>query len=138
MKFSYLVVFVKDLDASLALYRDLLGFEVSHQYSEQDGTRVAFVVEKGKTPMKQASMLELVTTPGGADPQPHGYVIGLEVESLADTAELLERHGYILSEPYSPAPGYTNRDFKGPDGEDIGLMEVGSSIAQFHKDAPVP
>ena len=133
MKFTYLVIFVKDMDASLALYRDLLGFEVGFEYSEDDGTQVAFVVEPGKVPMKEAAMLELVTVPAGTDVRPAGYIIGLEVDSMAERAALLEANGYQLCEPYSPSPGYTNRDFKGPDGEEISLMEVDTAIAMFHK-----
>lgn len=134
MSFTYLVVNVKDMERSLSLYRDLLGFEVGYFDVEADGTQVAFVVPKGKRPMSEATMLELVTVPKDQPLKPEGFVIGIEVDSMADTTERLRQHGYALGEPYTPpGEGYLNVDFKGPDGEAISLMEVDFTIAAFHK-----
>lgn len=134
MSFTYLVVNVKDMERSLSLYRDLLGFEVNFFDVEADGTQVAFVVPKGKRPMSEATMLELVTVPEDQPLNPEGFIIGIEVDSMAETTAALREHGFTLGEPYSPpGVGYLNVDFKGPDGEGISLMEVDWAIAPFHK-----
>lgn len=134
MSFTYLVVNVKDMERSLSLYRDLLGFEVGFFDVEADGTQVAFIVPKGKRPMSEATMLELVTIPRDQPLKHEGFVIGIEVDSMAETTERLRQHGYSLGEAYTPpGAGYLNVDFNGPDGEAISLMEVDFTIAQFHK-----
>lgn len=136
MKFTYLVVFVRDIRATLGLYRDLLEFEVAFEYSEEDGTEVAFVVEPGKVPMRDAAMLEFVAPPGH-ESNAQGFAIGVEVGSLPDKVRLLQENGYQVTDPYSPAPGYVNADFQGPDGETVSLMQVDVSVAQFHRQVAV-
>lgn len=132
--FTYLVVNVKDMERSLSLYRDLLGFEVGYFDVEADGTQVAFVVPPGKRPMSEATMLELVTVPEDHPLNPDGFIIGIEVDSMAETTARLREAGYTLGEPYNPpGEGYLNVDFTGPDGEGISLMEVDWTIAPFHK-----
>lgn len=132
--FTYLVVNVKDMERSLSLYRDLLEMEVGYFDVEADGTQVAFVVPKGKRPMSEATMLELVTVPEDHPLKPDGFIIGLEVDSMAETTTRLREAGYALGEPYNPpGEGYLNVDFTGPDGEGISLMEVDWTIAPFHK-----
>jgi catechol 2,3-dioxygenase-like lactoylglutathione lyase family enzyme len=134
VSFTYLVVNVKDMERSLRLYRDLLGFEVGYFDTEADGTEVAFVVPKGKRPMSEATMLELVTVPKDQPLKPEGFVIGIEVDSMAQTTERLRQAGFALGEPYNPpGEGYLNVDFNGPDGEAISLMEVDFRIAPFHR-----
>jgi catechol 2,3-dioxygenase-like lactoylglutathione lyase family enzyme len=132
--FTYLVVNVKDMERSLSLYRDLLGMEVGFFDVEADGTRVAFVVPKGKRPMSGATMLELVTVPEDQPLDPAGFIIGIEVDWMAETTARLREAGYELGDPYTPpGEGYLNVDFVGPDGEVISLMEVDWAIAPFHK-----
>ncbi|MDR2347198.1 MAG: VOC family protein, partial [Bifidobacteriaceae bacterium] len=75
MSFTYLVVNVKDMARSLSLYRDILGLEVAYFDLEADGTEVAFVVPKGKRPMSEATMLELVTVPEDQPLHPEGFII---------------------------------------------------------------
>ena len=124
MKLSYVVVFVKNIDTSLAFYRDLLDLRLAFRYSEDDGTQVAFLVEKGEVPMKTQAMIELVAT-NEQPPTPSGFLVGVEVKSLDEKTALLHEHGYRLTRgPYSPDEAFLISEFKGPDGEDIGLMQV--------------
>ena len=125
VKISYFVVFVKDMEASLSFYRDLLGLEVAYRTTEADGSESAFVVEPGEVPMKRKAMIELVALPKGAAESPSSFIIGLEMESIADKAALLRERGYrVTKEPFSPDSGYLLTEFVGPNGEGIGLMQV--------------
>ena len=47
MTISYVVLFVKDMEKTLEVYRDAIGLEVSTRYQEGNDD-VAFLVEKGK------------------------------------------------------------------------------------------
>jgi len=124
VKFSYLLVFVRNMERSLAFYSGLLDLEIAYRTTEADGTEVAFLVEPGEIPMKEKAMIELVTVAAGEELRPSGFLIGLEVASLAPKSALLEEHGYQrVKGPYSPDEGYLISEFKGPDGEDVGLME---------------
>lgn len=127
MKFSYLLVFIEDIDKSLKLYRDILGFEVERRYMEEDGTEAAFIVEKGEVAMRNKAMIELVTIPRGHKPTPSGFLIGVQVHSLDEMTVKMMDNGYAkILGPYSPAPSFFISHFKGPDGEEIGLMQAGS------------
>lgn len=125
MKLSYVVVWVRDIERSLSFYRDLLDLEVRFRYSENDGTEVVFLVEKGQVPMKTQAMIELVTLPAAEEARPAGFLLGLEVASLEEKSALLLAHGYALTRgPYAPDDAFLISEFKGPDGEDVGLMQV--------------
>lgn len=121
MTISYVVLFVKDMEASLAVYRDAIGLEVNKRY--MDGVDdVAFLVEKGGTPMVDQPLLELVCNPKKARDLSSVF-LGFEVDSVSETAERMKKAGMkILNDPYSPGDGVTIITMSGPDNETIELM----------------
>ncbi len=130
MRFSYAVLYVKDMDRSIAFYRDILGLTVERSYSEEDGKiRKTFMIEQGKEPMVDWPMIELVSGMEDKSTVQSGHLLGFEVKSLAKTTALLEERGYKPdADPFSPAPGYRMTEFTGPDGEWIEVMEIDPAI----------
>ncbi len=122
MTISYVVLFVKDMEKTLEVYRDAIGLEVSTRYQEGNDD-VVFVVEKGKEPMKDDTLLEIVCNPEKAKVLDSVF-LGFEVKSLEETAEKLKKAGMrVINEPYSPGPDVSIITMSGPDGETIELMQ---------------
>lgn len=124
MTISYLVIWVKDMNTSLALYKDILGLEINQRYPNENGGEVVFLVEKGCTPMVDQPLLELIEDPMHQE-KGCGFIMGFEVESLAATSLCMEEKGIQkVKGPYSPASGVTISTFVGPDGEIFEVMEM--------------
>jgi catechol 2,3-dioxygenase-like lactoylglutathione lyase family enzyme len=120
---------VRDLDRSLALYRDVLGLEV----------RAAFDLHGNRFAMLEAGSgryLELVET--GADPRPGAdgdvfWHLALRSRHLESSLEAVRKFGCEITRPVTPLE-LVNRIgdrpfpvrvafFRGPDGEDVELIE---------------
>lgn len=133
MTFSYVELFVSNLETSVAFYRDVLGLEVEREYigqCETGETKVAFMVDPGKCPMVNGTLLELVE--GMPDKTPlRGFLLGFNVSSLAETTrKILNVGGKQICGPYSPAEGVFISEFYGPDGEEIGIVESHEANAE--------
>lgn len=120
---------VRDLDRSLALYRDLLGLDV----------RSAFDLHGNRFAMLQAGSdryIELVET--GTDPRPGAendvfWHLALRSRHLETSLEAVRKFGCEITRPITPLE-LVNRIgdrpfpvrvafFRGPDGEDVELIE---------------
>jgi lactoylglutathione lyase len=131
MKFSYFMVYVKDIEKNIAFYRDIIGLEVERRYTEDGNIQVAFMVEKGQRPMIDQPMIELVSGLPGESTIQSGHQIGIAVDSLTEMTELMRKNGYEqVNGPFSPEDGYTISEFMGPEGIRIGLMEVDARTAE--------
>ncbi|MCW5950679.1 MAG: VOC family protein [Propionibacteriaceae bacterium] len=125
VKFSYTHIYVSDLKASAAFYGDLLGLEVSREFVDEDGTRKAFLVEPGKEPMREATMLELAASSQEHPPVRGGVIIGLEVSSHDEVADRLADAGHTpVVGPFIAGGAFKISEYSGPDGERVGIMEV--------------
>jgi catechol 2,3-dioxygenase-like lactoylglutathione lyase family enzyme len=124
MTISYVVLFVKDIDASLSLYQNVLGLELKQRYTTEDGGEAAFLVEKGFTPMVDQPLLELVVDKSGKNDSPRGCLLGFEVASLDKATMMMNQKGFKkLHGPYSPEPSVKISTFEGPDNEIVELMQ---------------
>lgn len=122
MTVSYVVLFVKDMDEALAVYQGAIGLEVNQRYMDGKDD-VAFLVEKGGTPMVDQPLLEIVCNPEKAMDLASVF-LGFEVESLADATERMKKVGMrVINEPYSPGPGVSIITMTGPNNETIELMQ---------------
>lgn len=122
MTISYVVLFVKDMEKTLEVYRDAIGLEVNQRYRDGEDD-VAFLVEKGGTPMVDQPLLEIVCNPQKAR-ELSSVFLGFEVKSVPEAAERMKAKGMkVINEPYSPGPGVTIITMSGPDGETIELMQ---------------
>ena len=102
------ILAVSDVDASLAFYRDLLGFEVEATYDGPPyatlalaGTRLS-LAEQGHPAEDRPG----VTMAAPADPSQADAVLVVEVEDArAEYARLEARGARFLAEPYEPPWG---------------------------------
>lgn len=125
VKFSYMHMYVSDLSASVAFYGDLLGLEVARRFIDEDGTPKAFLVEPGKEPMHEATMLELAAASAEHPPVRGGVIIGLEVASHDEVAGRLADAGHTpLTGPFVAGGAFKISEYSGPDGEEVGIMET--------------
>lgn len=123
MTISYVVLFAKDMDKTLAVYCDAIGLEVNQRYNTDEGEDVAFLVEKGGKPMVDQPLLEIVVHPNKAKDLSSVF-LGFEVNSLEETAKKMKKAGMkVINEPYSPGPNVSIITMNGPDGETIELMQ---------------
>lgn len=122
MTISYVVLFVKDMEKTLSVYRDAIGLEVNKRY-EDNGDDVAFLVEKGGEPMVDQPLLEIVCSPAKAKDLSSVF-LGFEVDSVPEAIERMKKAGMrVINEPYSPDEGVTIVTMSGPDNETIELMQ---------------
>lgn len=123
MTISYVVLFAKDMEKTLAVYVDAIGLEMNQRYTTQDGEDVAFLVEKGGIPMVDQPLLEIVVHPDKAK-ELSSVFLGFEVKDLNASIEKMKTAGMtVIHEPYSPGDGVTIVTMSGPDGETIELMQ---------------
>ena len=123
MTISYVVLFAKDMEKTLAVYADAIGLEINQRYTTEEGEDVAFLVEKGGTPMVDQPLLEIVVHPDKAKGLSDVF-LGFEVKDLETSIEKMKAAGMtVIHEPYSPGEGVSIVTMTGPDGETIELMQ---------------
>ena len=123
MTISYIVLFAKNMEKTLSVYQNAIGLEVSERYTSEKGEDVAFLVEKGGTPMVDQPLLEIVVHPEKAKDLSSVF-LGFEVKSLSSATAKMKAAGMkVIHEPYSPAPNVKIITMTGPDGETIELMQ---------------
>ncbi|MCA1727393.1 MAG: VOC family protein [Actinobacteria bacterium] len=115
---SHVILFVADLDASVAFYRDVIGLDVrftEHGYAELDteGTRLA-LFERSRVP-------SLIRRSPGA-PGPTSEVV-LEVADAAGEAERLRALGVKATGPVDRPWGHRTVHVLDPDGHVVELAE---------------
>lgn len=117
MKFSFITLYVKDMEKSLACYRDTIGLAVLSRNATEDG-ELAFLGIEGEP------NIELIMSPTFAQNSYKGFSVGFEVESLEASTAVMEAAGYArLRGPIMPHPGAVFSFFDGPNGEEIQLIE---------------
>jgi lactoylglutathione lyase len=129
MKFSYVVLYVSDMDKSVSFYRDIIGLECERRYVEEDGVETAFMVTPGAQPMFGQPMIELVSGMPNMPTAQSGELFGFTVDDLEKTVQRLNEGSYpLLKGPYSPDPSCTIYEYRGPDGERIGVMNMKGAL----------
>ncbi|BFL46445.1 VOC family protein [Lactonifactor longoviformis] len=131
MMFSYFMLYVKDIDEHIEFYRDIMGLEMETYYEEEGGMndgmiKVAFMVDKGKRPMIDVPMIELVANSPDDAPVHCGYQIGIQVDSSQRVDKLMKEHGYpLINGPLYREDGrITLMEYVGPEGTRVATMEV--------------
>lgn len=116
---AHIGIFVKDMDASVKFYRDMLGFTVTDEY--QMGSRLVFC-------SIGTCLLELIQ-PKEYTPRVPGQVdhIAVEVENIEDLCDELRAKGVSIPGKIDfnadLLGGVKNVFFEGPDGERIEFFE---------------
>ena len=123
---------VADLDRSLALYRDVLGFTVRTSFVLLD--RRFAILETGNS-----GYLELVEWPDRVHPGREDDVIwhlALRTSDIERSFDAVSKAGYPITRPITPLDLVNTVNgvafslrvafFRGPDGEDVELLEDNS------------
>lgn len=131
MMFSYFMLYVKDIQEHIEFYRDIMGLEMETYYEEEGGMndgmiQVAFMVDKGKRPMFDVPMIELVANSPDDAPVHCGYQVGIQVDSSERVDKLMKEHGYpLINGPLYREDGrITLMEYVGPEGTRVATMEV--------------
>lgn len=130
MMFSYFMMYVKDIDEHIRFYTDIMGLECE-RHDEPDGgidggpIEVAFLYEKGKRPMIDIPMIELVANSPDAPPIHCGYQVGLTVDSVERVDKLMQENGYprINGPMYREDGRVTIMEYVGPEGLRVGIID---------------
>lgn len=130
MKFSYFMLYVKDIEEHIRFYRDIMGLEMQTYYEEEGGMnggmiKVAFMIQKGKIPMVDQPMIELVANSPDDAPVHCGYQVGITVDSVDRVHKLLTEAGYpMICGPLFREEGrVTMREYVGPEGCRVAILE---------------
>lgn len=113
---AHIGIFVKDKEASVKFYRDILGFTVTNTHNNLTFCNIG------------TCLLELVEVKD-YQPRPAGVVdhIAVEVENIEELCDSLRAKGVKMPETIGQMPdllgGTKNIFFEGPDGERIEFFE---------------
>lgn len=118
--FHHAMLYTRDLERSLAFYRDLLGFRVIDEYPRAyarllapkgKGTITIHVVERGRW----------------LDPKRGGMRLYFEVKPLAAFCKRLEKGGVVFDQPPQKMPwGWQHAYLRDPDGHELSLYWAGA------------
>ena len=118
MKLCWCTLHVKELEKSLAFYRDIVGLNVLRRFGAGPGMEIVFLGDEG-------SEFELMSD-GQNHPVDMGVDIslGFEVKSLDEQMALVQEKGFpIHSGPFQPNPHVRFFFIKDPDGLSIQFVK---------------
>ena len=125
MRFAHTMLRVKNLEASIGFYTDVLGMKVLKTMdNEEYKYTLAFL---GYGDIAEHTVLEL-TYNWGENEYHHGNAFGhlcMQVEDVCKTCEMIEQKGGVITRPAGPLKGGTQiiAFIKDPDGYQIELIE---------------
>ena len=119
MPFCWTTIHVRNMELSLAFYRDVAGLPLQSRRPAGPGTELAFLGD-GET------KLELIAS--ASEPNPKvgsGISTGFTVDSADTAMERMKAKGIAIeSGPFSPGPGLTFFFVKDPDGWLVQFVEM--------------
>ena len=118
MKFLWVTINVKDMDKSMAFYRDVVGMAVDRTMNPTPDMRIAFM-GAGET------KVELIYDPRGMD-RDYGkdLTLGFEVESIESISKALGAAGVAIeSGPHQPNPMLKFIYVRDPNGVRVQFVE---------------
>ncbi|MBR5429437.1 MAG: VOC family protein [Firmicutes bacterium] len=116
MRFAFVTLQVRDMEASLRFYRDLLGMEIARRFSPGPGTDVVFLSQGGL-------QLELICRQGVEPDAGGSFSLGFAVSDLDGELALLTAAGLTCGPVLRPAPRTRLSFCNDPDGNAVELIE---------------
>ena len=119
MKFVWTTLQVKDVDASVAFYEEVVGLKISHRIGAKRAHEIAFMTDGGNVLVE---LCEAQGLPAGT-PVGVGVSIGFETEDAQAKWDELKAAGYGVSPMISPAPTIKFFFVKDPDGYSVQIEQ---------------
>lgn len=118
MRLCWVTINVRDLDASLRFYGEVIGLRLDRRLAPAPGMDIVFLRD-GET------VIELIRNEKNAAPQQGKDIsLGFEVASLdATIAELRTKEGLAITGPFQPNPMIRFLYIEDPDGVKIQFVE---------------
>ena len=119
MKFCHVTLSVKNIEASLRFYQDIIGLNITRRFFAGPNTEIVFL-GSGDTEVELISGdTRNITEPG------NGISLGFVSESLEDTIKLLREKGYETDgKIISPNPHVSFFFVRDPDGYNIQFVKT--------------
>ena len=119
MNFAWTTLHVRDLEASLKFYQEIVGLPLKRRFSPNGTVELAFLGNDGE------SELELYYKPGDVTIICQGISIGFMCQvKLEDLLEKVKEQGYaVVSSIESPNPFMRFVHVSDPDGYQVQLIE---------------
>lgn len=114
IKVKYATIIVKDMEASIRFYKDVMGFEVDSDYHPQPGIVITLMKGKGE------AMIELIKD---TVHEAGFYSVGMDVQNLNTTLEELKSHGVKIAMGPLPTLVGSLAFIEDPNGVRIALIE---------------
>jgi len=118
-EFSTLMVYVKDMDRSVAFYGDVLGLPLQMKSPGWSQLTLPNGVPLGLHPMREAS------------DHSAGWLPGFSVDNIVAAKDHLEMAGVEITQDYHDIPGGVVLEFADPDGNRITISQMGISTAEI-------
>jgi lactoylglutathione lyase len=141
MKYLHTMVRVRDLDASLAFYRDALGLEEVRRLNNPGGRfTLVFLAAPGDAERAKADAAPLVELTYNWDPEEYGGGrnfghLAYRVDDIYAACERLAGAGVTISRP--PRDGRM-AFVRSPDGISVELLQDGAALAPAEPWASMP
>ncbi|MBN2793905.1 MAG: VOC family protein [Clostridia bacterium] len=117
MKNLWTTIMVKDMEASMAFYNEILDLKVDRKMTTPDQVEIVFLGE-GET------KFELIYNPNLKDIQHSNFVsTGFETDTLDEVITLLENKKISFEGPFQPAPFIQFIYVKDPNGYKIQIVQ---------------
>ncbi|NQT60500.1 MAG: VOC family protein [Bacteroidetes bacterium] len=117
MNFSWVTLHVQNIEKSLEFYQGLLNLPINSRFAVND-VEIVMLGEDGKTKIELLHDGRSQKIDGA-----EGISIGLEVDSLDQSMELMKSRQIPIQGPFSPSPHISFFFIKDPDGVSVQLLE---------------
>ncbi len=124
MKYLHTMVRVRDVDASLKFYRDLLGLELVKEYKNEQGRFTLLFLSPPGQPDAQVE-LTYNWDPEEYDEGRNFGHLAYEVDDIYAICEKLQQNGVTINRP--PRDGYM-AFVRSPDNISIELLQKGGAV----------
>lgn len=122
MKFCHVALSVKNLEASLKFYQEIIGLEINRRFNAGPNTEIAFL-GKGDT---EVELICSGSESPSDTPLGKGILLGFVTDSLEDTIALMRDKGYDSTKVNIVTPNPHMRFFlaNDPDGYSIQFISM--------------
>jgi predicted enzyme related to lactoylglutathione lyase len=117
MKFNVATVYVKDMEKSIAFYRDVLGMKLQSRRQGGGGNELAFLGEEDQP------QIELVCSADSGNTGYAGFSLGFSVEDMDTALDAVKAKGYETVGMMQPNPSVKIAHIYDPNGITISFIQ---------------